>query len=70
MTTTDTLAPLLDLPRAHIELDGETLRNVGDVAAVGVVLEGDVSDNVLDLFPGEERVVGPATAAVGWNAAA
>jgi beta-mannosidase len=70
MTTADTLAPLLDLPRARIELAGGTLRNTGDVAALGVVLEGDVEDNVLDLFPGEERDVGAATAAEGWNAAA
>ena len=70
MTTAGTLAPLLDLPRAAIELTGDILRNVGDVAALGIVLEGDVDDNVLDLLPGEERRVGPAVSAVGWNAAA
>jgi beta-mannosidase len=70
MTTADTLAPLLDLPRARIELDGELLRNVGDVAAIGIVLEGEVTENVVDLLPGEEISVGAATAAEGWNAAA
>jgi hypothetical protein len=44
------------------------LRNVGDVAALGLVLQGDVDDNVLDLLPGESRTVGAATAAEGWNA--
>jgi beta-mannosidase len=68
MTTADTLAPLLDLPRAELELDGETLRNVGTVAALGIVLQGEVDDNVLDLLPGESRKVGAATAAEGWNA--
>jgi hypothetical protein len=68
MTTRDTLAPLLDLPPARVELDGGTLRNVGDVAAIGVVLEGDVDDNVLDLLPGEERAVGAAAGGAGWNA--
>jgi beta-mannosidase len=68
MTTADTLAPLLDLPRAELTLENGVLRNVGAVAALGVVLEGDVEDNVLDLLPGESRVVGAATAAEGWNA--
>jgi hypothetical protein len=68
MTTHATLAPLLDLPRARLELDGGTLRNVGDVAALGVVLDGDVDDNVLDLLPGESRAVGAATGGAGWNA--
>jgi beta-mannosidase len=68
MTTTATLAPLLDLPAARIALEDGMLRNVGDVAALGIVLEGDVEDNVLDLLPGEERRVGAATAAEGWNA--
>jgi beta-mannosidase len=70
MTTAATLAPLLDLPRAQLELDGDTVRNTGGVAAIGVVLAGDVSDNVLDLLPGESRRVGAATAAEGWNATA
>lgn len=69
MTTAETLAPLLDLPSAHIELVNGVLRNFGSVAALGIVLEGDVEDNVLDLLPGEERHVGAATAAEGWNAA-
>jgi beta-mannosidase len=68
MTTADTLAPLLDLRRAELELAGGMLRNVGDVAALGLVLQGDVDDNVLDLLPGESRTVGAATAAEGWNA--
>jgi beta-mannosidase len=68
MTRADTLAPLLDLPRTRLELAGGTLRNVGNVAALGVVLEGDVEDNVLDLLPGESCVVGAATSAEGWNA--
>jgi hypothetical protein len=69
MTAQETLAPLLDLPPARLELDGGTLRNVGDVAALGVVLEGDVDDNVLDLLPGESLAVGAATGGAGWNAA-
>jgi beta-mannosidase len=68
MTTADTLAPLLDLPRARIEIDGGAVCNVGDIAAIGVILEGDVEDNVLDLLPGESRSAGAATAAEGWNA--
>jgi beta-mannosidase len=70
MTTAETLAPLLDLPPARIELAGRTIRNIGPVAALGIVLEGDVDDNVLDLLPGEERTVGAATSAAGWNAVA
>jgi beta-mannosidase len=67
MTRTETLAPLLDLPRAELELvaDGNSrvLRNVSGTAALGVVLEDarpydapgwvTFSDNVLDLLPGE-----------------
>jgi hypothetical protein len=68
MTTADTLAPLLDLPRAELSLEDGELRNLGAVAALGIVLEGDVEDNVLDLLPGESRIVGAATAAEGWNA--
>jgi glycosyl hydrolase family 2 len=70
MTTSVGLAPLLDLPPARIELRGDSIVNTGDVAAIGVVLHGDVSENVLDLLPGETRVVGLATGAEGWNAAA
>jgi beta-mannosidase len=69
MTTAETLAPLLELPPARIELGGGVLRNTGEVAALGIVLEGDVDDNVIDLLPGESRAVGAATAAEGWNAA-
>jgi beta-mannosidase len=68
MTTAETLAPLLDLPRAEIALDGDTIRNTGNVAALGLVLDGDVDDNVLDLLPGESRTVGAANAVGGWNA--
>jgi beta-mannosidase len=67
MTRTETLAPLLDLPRAGLELvaDGNSrvLRNDSGTAALGVVLEDarpydapgwvTFSDNVLDLLPGE-----------------
>jgi beta-mannosidase len=61
MTRTENLAPLLDLPRATLELRDGVLRNVGDVAAVGVVTDRDV----VDLLPGEEC---EATRAEGWNA--
>jgi beta-mannosidase len=70
MTKSLTLEPLLGLDRTQLELRDGELHNVGPVAALGVVLEGDVDDNVLDLFPGESRVVGAATAAEGWNATA
>jgi hypothetical protein len=69
MTTAATLAPLLDLPRTTLALENGTLVNTGAVAALGVVLEGDVDDNVLDLLPGESRRVGAATGGEGWNAA-
>jgi beta-mannosidase len=69
MTTADTLAPLLDLPRAQLELRDGELTNTGSVPALGVVLEGDVDDNVIDLLPGESRAVGAATGGEGWNAA-
>jgi beta-mannosidase len=69
MTKTANLAPLLDLPRAELDVvaDGNyrVLRNVSGTAALGVVLEDarpydapgwvTFSDNVLDLLPGEER---------------
>ncbi|MDQ4030448.1 MAG: hypothetical protein M3168_05345 [Actinomycetota bacterium] len=76
MTRTDTLEPLLDLPAATLAVDhiesSLSLRNVGGVAAVGVVVEDVVcSDNVLDLLPGEQRTVeieGDAPPRVeGWN---
>jgi beta-mannosidase len=70
MTTWSTLEPLLDLERTQLELRDGELHNVGAVAALGVVLEGEVDDNVLDLLPGERRTVGAATAAAGWNATA
>jgi beta-mannosidase len=68
MTTATTLAPLLDLERTGLELRDGVLRNVGRVAAIGVVLEGDVDDNVIDLLPGEVVNVGAAVSAEGWNA--
>lgn len=73
MSRTDTLEPLLHLPAADLQLarDGDNLelRNVGPVAAVGVVVDGALSDNVLDLLPGETRVLAVAgdVAAEGWN---
>jgi beta-mannosidase len=68
MTRTETLEPLLDLPRAELRVertasDTVSLANLGPVAALGVVLEDarpydapgwvTFSDNVLDLLPGE-----------------
>ncbi|NUT54584.1 MAG: hypothetical protein HOQ03_01195 [Thermoleophilia bacterium] len=69
MTRTADLAPLLDLPRAELDLVADSnyrvLRNVSDTIALGIVLEDarpydapgwvTFSDNVLDLLPGEER---------------
>lgn len=69
MTRTENLAPLLDLPRAELEIVADSnyrvLRHVSGTAALGVVLEDArpyeepgwvaFSDNVLDLLPGEER---------------
>ncbi|MBA2384030.1 MAG: hypothetical protein H0V68_05130 [Actinobacteria bacterium] len=69
MTRTETLEPLLDLPRAAIESELVALsnylvlRHVSGPAAVGVIIEDarpydapgwvTFSDNVLDLLPGE-----------------
>ena len=69
MTRTENLAPLLDLPRAGLEIVAQSnyrvIRNVSAVAALGIVLEDarpydapgwvTFSDNVLDLLPGETR---------------
>jgi beta-mannosidase len=63
MTRTENLAPLLDLPRTTLTLDGGVLRNTGDVAALGVITDGDV----LDLLPGESVEL-EGTRAEGWNA--
>jgi beta-mannosidase len=63
MSRTENLAPLLDLPRTTLELRDGMLRNTGDVAAIGVVLD----DDVVDLLPGEEIRVARARAE-GWNA--
>ena len=63
MTRTEDLSPLLDLPRTTLSLEGSTLTNTGDVAAIGVVTDSDV----LDLFPGEAREI-EGTRAEGWNA--
>jgi beta-mannosidase len=71
MTRTENLAPLLDLPRADVEMVADSnyrvFRNTSGVAALGIVLEDarpydapgwvTFSDNVLDLLPGEERAV-------------
>jgi beta-mannosidase len=62
MTRAENLAPLLDLPPTELELAGGVLRNVGGVAAIGVV-----ADDVVDLLPGEERAVS-VDGAEGWNA--
>jgi beta-mannosidase len=85
MTRTEDLSPLLDLPRAEISFDGASLRNLGPVAALGIVLEDarphdapgwvNFSDNMIDLLPGELRelrVDGPAgeLRVEGWNAEA
>lgn len=69
MTTAPTLEPLLDMPRTTLALADGLLTNTGPVAALGVVLDGDVDDNVLDLLPGESVAVGAATGGEGWNAA-
>jgi beta-mannosidase len=63
MTRTENLAPLLDLPATTLSLEGATLRNTGDVAAIGVVTDGDV----FDLLPGEAVEIEGARAE-GWNA--
>ena len=82
MSRTENLAPLLDLPRRRIELDGDVLRNTGAIAALGVVVEDArpleargwvvFADNVFDLLPGEERSIGTSGSlfAEGWNARA
>jgi beta-mannosidase len=73
MTRTDDLAPLLEFPPAQLErTDRGTqieLRNTGGVAAIGVLVHGAVSDNVLDLLPGETRTieVDGDVALEGWN---
>ncbi len=73
MTRTEDLAPLLDLPVARLEVTRDAsrlgLQNSGDVAAIGVVVEGAVSDNVIDLLPGESRVLEVEGESVvgGWN---
>jgi hypothetical protein len=61
MTKTAVLAPLLDLPPARVEREADRLRNVGDVAAIGIVC-GDV----IDLLPGEEVAV-TGEVEWGWN---
>jgi beta-mannosidase len=71
MTRTESLAPLLDLPEARLELVARSnslvLSHVSGPAALGVVLEDarpyeapgwvTFSENVLDLLPGEERTI-------------
>jgi beta-mannosidase len=89
MTRTESLAPLLDLPPARVEVERDggrlVLRHVAGPAALGLVVEDArpydapgwvvLSDNVLDLLPGESRELelsGPAGELLveGWNARA
>jgi beta-mannosidase len=63
MTRTENLAPLFDLPATTLSLEGATLRNTGEVAALGVITDGEV----LDLLPGEAVEI-EGTRAEGWNA--
>jgi beta-mannosidase len=63
MSRTENLAPLLDLPETTLTLEDGVLRNAGDVAAIGVITDGDV----LDLLPGEPVEI-DGTRAEGWNA--
>jgi beta-mannosidase len=63
MSRTENLAPLLDLPRTTLELADGVLRNTGEIAAIGVVLD----DDVVDLLPGE-AVRSTSPRAEGWNA--
>jgi beta-mannosidase len=76
MTRTTDLAPLLDLPPVRLEVERDDdrlrLRNRSAIAAIGVVIQDVVcSDNVLELFPGEERTLeieGDRPPLVeGWN---
>jgi hypothetical protein len=87
MSRTGDLAPLLDLPLASVEVDFVAqshkvrLRHVGGPAALGIGIEDArpydadgwvrLSDNVVDLLPGEEReldVDAPGPLLVeGWN---
>jgi beta-mannosidase len=90
MTRTETLAPLLELPPATVAVERAPsnrllLGNRGSVAALGLVVEDarpydapgwvTLSDNVLDLLPGETRELelgGPVGElhVEGWNARA
>ena len=79
MTRRENLEPLLELPPANITFTRQSnrllLRSEGPVAAVGIVIEGAIcSDNVLDLLPGEERIVEVEVdgelLVEGWNARA
>jgi beta-mannosidase len=63
LSRTENLAPLLDLPRTTLELADGVLRNTGEVAAIGIVLD----DDVVDLLPGE-AVRSTSLRAEGWNA--
>jgi beta-mannosidase len=63
MSRTENLAPLLDLPKTTLTLEDGVLHNAGDVAAIGVITDGDV----LDLLPGEAVEI-DGTRAEGWNA--
>jgi beta-mannosidase len=89
MTRTESLAALLDLERAGIDFVAQShkvvLRHVSGPAALGLVVEDArpyeapgwvvLSDNVIDLLPGETReldVSGPVDElrVEGWNARA
>jgi beta-mannosidase len=85
MTRAETLAPLLDLPPARVEVErgGERIRlSHVEGPALGIVVEDArpyeapgwvvLSDNVIDLLPGESReleISGPAEQlrVEGWN---
>jgi beta-mannosidase len=64
MSRTENLAPLLDLPPAQVERTRTELRNIGDVAAVGIVV-----NDVFDLLPGESCTidVDREVQLEGWN---
>ena len=66
MTTTENLAPLLDLPPARVELREGVLHHVDGAAAIGIV-----AGDVIDLLPGESRLVDLADdfdgGLEGWN---
>ena len=56
MSRTETLAPLLDLPRTTLELREGAIHNTGDVAALGIVLESDDTHTILRGSFGEREL--------------